>query len=137
EGAFEVAGLPAGSYLVEVTAAGFQTATVEPVELGSGATRDLDVTLGVAAVAEQVTVTASGTPQAPDEVAKSVGVVDREEAEARGCVALPEALTGLAGVRVQRQGGPGSLTAIRIRGFRTQDTAVLVDGLRVRRLRPL
>src|SRR5262249_48373096 len=45
---------------------------------------------------------------------------------------LPEALTTIAGLRVQRQGGPGALTALRFRGLRSQDTSILVDDLRVR-----
>ena len=35
-------------------------------------------------------------------------------------------------MRVQQQGSPGALTTIRLRGQRTFDTAVLLDGLRVR-----
>jgi iron complex outermembrane receptor protein len=36
------------------------------------------------------------------------------------------------GVRVQQLGGPGAYTTIQIRGLRVEDTAVLVDGLRLR-----
>jgi outer membrane cobalamin receptor len=41
-------------------------------------------------------------------------------------------LRGIPGVRVQQQGSPGSLTTLRLRGQRNFDTAVLLDGLRVR-----
>src|SRR6185369_11311452 len=66
------------------------------------------------------------------EVAKSIDVVSSGESEARQEFELPEALTTIAGLRVQRQGGPGTLTSLRFRGLRTQDTAVLVDDLRIR-----
>ncbi|HEX8147148.1 MAG TPA: TonB-dependent receptor, partial [Pyrinomonadaceae bacterium] len=36
------------------------------------------------------------------------------------------------GLRVQQLGGPGSLVSIRTRGLRTQDTSLLIDGLRFR-----
>ena len=132
EGAFEVGGLPDGTYLVEVSALGFRTETREDVEVAGGGAATLEVALGVAAVSEQVTVTAAGTPQSRDEVAKSLDVVTRDEADARQEIALPEALTAVAGLRVQRQGGPGSLTTLRFRGLRYQDTSVLVDDLRMR-----
>lgn len=131
EGEYEIDAVPPGDYLVEVTAPGFRTATRERVEVRGGAVV-VDVPLAVAAVAEEVTVTASGLPQSRDEVTRSVDVVTAADADVRGARALPEALTGVAGLRIQRQGGPGSLTAIRFRGLRSQDTSVLVDGLRIR-----
>src|SRR5262249_53862306 len=36
------------------------------------------------------------------------------------------------GLRIQQLGGPGTLTQIRMRGLRDSDTAILVDGLRLR-----
>src|SRR5262249_54285709 len=38
----------------------------------------------------------------------------------------------VAGLRVQQLGGPGSTTYFKVRGLRNADTAVLVDGLRLR-----
>lgn len=132
EGAFEVSGLPAGAYLVEVSALGFRSEVREAVDLTAGEHKALDVALEVASVSEEVTVTAAGTPQSRDEVTRSVDVVSSDDADARGDYALPEALTTVAGLRVQRQGGPGTLTTLRFRGLRAQDTSVLVDDLRVR-----
>jgi outer membrane cobalamin receptor len=132
DGSFEVDSLPPGVYLVEVSAPGFRVESLEAVEVPPGEARRLNVSLKVAEVSEEITVTAAGTPQARDEVTRSVEVVTREEVEARGEVALPEALTAVAGLRVQRQGGPGSLTTLRFRGLRSQDTSILVDDLRVR-----
>jgi outer membrane receptor protein involved in Fe transport len=52
--------------------------------------------------------------------------------ERRGEYSIPEALRNIAGLRVQQQQGPGSLTTIQIRGLRSTDTSVLVDGFRLR-----
>ena len=134
DGRFSVDGLVAGRYLVEVAALGFRTETRE-VRVGDGAAgsqHTVNIQLGVAAVSEEVTITAAGTPQSRDEVAKAIDVVTRDEAEARQEIALPEALTTVAGLRVQRQGGPGALTSLRFRGLRAHDTSVLVDDLRIR-----
>jgi carboxypeptidase family protein/TonB-dependent receptor-like protein len=71
-GNFTAASLPPGPYHVEVSLQGFQTQTRE-VTLQGSQTRQLDVELGVAAVAEQVSVTA----EAPvvDTTTVSVGTV--------------------------------------------------------------
>src|SRR5256714_11225514 len=71
-GNFAAASLPPGPYQVEVSLQGFQTQTRE-VTLQVSQTRQLDVELGVAAVAEQVSVTA----EAPviDTATVSVGTV--------------------------------------------------------------
>ncbi|MGH9962962.1 MAG: TonB-dependent receptor, partial [Pyrinomonadaceae bacterium] len=45
---------------------------------------------------------------------------------------MAEALRGTPGLRVQQQGSPGTLTSLRFRGQRNFDTAILLDGLRIR-----
>jgi vitamin B12 transporter len=79
-----------------------------------------------------VVVTASGTPQLPEHVSKATTVIDQTEADARDANALSDVVALTPGVRVQQLGGPGSFTTIQIRGLRDQDTAILVDGLRLR-----
>ncbi|MBA3713838.1 MAG: TonB-dependent receptor [Pyrinomonadaceae bacterium] len=132
-GAYRFARLAApGEYIVEVEAAGFArtTASVERIERGASVT--LDVSLQLAGVSTEVVVTAAGAPQTVDEVSKAVTVVGRREIEERDESSIPEALRTVPGLRVQQLGGPGTLTSIRTRGLRNQDTAVLIDGLRFR-----
>jgi len=71
-GSFVAAALPPGPYQVEISLQGFQTQTRE-VTLQVSQTRELELQLGVAAVAEQVSVTA----EAPviDTATVSVGTV--------------------------------------------------------------
>jgi iron complex outermembrane receptor protein len=90
------------------------------------------IALQIAGVPQQVVVTASSTPQSPDELSKPVTVIDKSDAEARDNFALSDVVDLAAGVHVQQLGGPGAFTTIQIRGLRTEDTAVLVDGLRLR-----
>src|SRR5678816_2222849 len=94
--------------------------------------KHIDVALKIAAINESVVVSANGTVQAIESAAKVVSVIDYQEIEGRHELGLAEALRGIAGVRVQQQGSPGALTALRLRGQRNFDTAVLLDGLRVR-----
>ncbi len=97
-----------------------------------GGASTLDIALEVAGVSAEVVVTASDSPQPVDEVSKAVNVIGREELDERDEFSIPEALRTVPGLRVRRLGGPGSLTTIRTRGLRNEDTAVLVDGLRLR-----
>ena len=57
---------------------------------------------------------------------------DAAEVQRRDVFSLTDAVSLAPGVRVQQLGGPGQLASIHLRGLRNQDTAVLVDGLRLR-----
>ena len=131
-GKFEYEGLRAGSYLIQFKADGFAEFTSEPVQVDRGEAKEIAVQLKVAAISANVVVTATGTAQRADEVAKVVSTLDSEQIEAKHELTLAEALRGTPGVRVQQQGSPGALTTVRLRGQRNFDTSLLLDGLRVR-----
>jgi len=131
-GEYRFAGLPPGEYLIRAEAPGFAPFVAEGIHLAAGAPEKLDILLQLAGVREQVVVTASSTPQAPDEVSKAVTVIDQTDAEIRDNSSLSDVVNLAPGVRVQQLGGPGAFTTIQIRGLRDEDTAVLVDGLRLR-----
>lgn len=132
EGAYRFDLLPPGEYIIQAEASGFDRFVTQAVHVDRGASITADLPLQVAGLQQQVVVTASSTPQTPDEVSKAVAVVDRREIEQRDEYAISEVLRPTPGLRVQQLGGPGAFTAIRLRGLRNQDTAVLVDGLRFR-----
>ena len=131
-GVFKFENLRSGSYLVEVKANGFSVFTSEEIEFQRGESKQVNVPLKIASINESVVVTATGTVQRADEVSKVVSTLDAQEIEAKHELSLTESLRGIPGVRVQQQGSPGSLTTLRLRGQRNFDTAVLLDGLRVR-----
>ena len=131
-GAYQFRQLPGGDYLLRVEASGFAPALIEDVHLATGATSTRDIALQLAGVRQEVVVTASSTPQAPEEVSKAVTVISQSDADARDNRALADVVDLAPAVRVQQLGGPGALTTIQIRGMRDEDTAVLVDGLRLR-----
>ena len=124
--------VPAGDYILRADAPGFATFLAEPVRLQAASPSTLNVTFSIAGLHEEVVVTASSTPQVPLEVSKSTAVVDRSETEDRDTPDLAGAVSLAPGVHAFELGGPGAFSAIRIRGLRSQDTAVLVDGLRFR-----
>ena len=120
-----------GDYVLEIKASGFASVAL-PITITRGQAVTKDVTLSVEAVNETVTVTPSGTTQRADETSKAITVLDNETIETKREIGLSESLRGVPGVRVQQQGSPGALTSVRLRGQRPFDTAVLLDGLRVR-----
>ncbi|HST51932.1 MAG TPA: TonB-dependent receptor [Pyrinomonadaceae bacterium] len=132
QGAYRFERLAPGEYLLEAGAEGFARSAAREVAVERGAKSALDVQLEVAAVSEQVVVTAADSPQTVDEVSKAASVVGRRELEDRDEPSIAEALRIVPGLRIQQLGGPGSLTSIKIRGLRTQDTSLLIDGLRFR-----
>ncbi|HEX5084170.1 MAG TPA: TonB-dependent receptor [Blastocatellia bacterium] len=133
-GDFRFERIAAGDYLIEVLAKGFAR-TVKAVSIKQVNERPneiLDIILDVASLNDGVVVTASGTAQSVDEVSKAVTVVDAQQLELRDEYSILEALRTTPGARVVQQGGPGGFANIRIRGLRSIDTGVLVDGLRFR-----
>jgi iron complex outermembrane receptor protein len=76
----------------------------------------------------QVSVTAASEPQSVDEISKQLDVVSAADAENRGIFSVADAISFTPGVRVNTVGGPGAFTTIQIRGLRSTDTAVLIDG---------
>ena len=131
-GNYRFDGLPTGDYLLRASAPGFAMFLAEDIHLGAGAVQTREVALQLAGVHEQVVVTASGTPQLPEHVSKATTVIDQADADTRDAAALSDVVAFAPGVRVQQLGGSGAFTTIQIRGLRDQDTAVLVDGLRLR-----
>jgi outer membrane cobalamin receptor len=130
QGAYRFEGVAAGEYLLRAEAPGFAVFLEDRLSVGAPVTRD--ISLQLAGVREQVVVTAAGTSQSSDEVSKSVTVIDRAEAVERDVFALTEAVDLAPAVRVQTLGGPGQEASIHIRGMRDIDTAVVVDGMRLR-----
>ena len=131
-GVYGFNGLAPGDYILEVAARGFAVQTPEEMHVERGQSVGRDFALSVNAVNENVVVVATGTPQRADEVSKAVTIVGEAQIENKRSLTLSEALRGTPGLRVQQQGSYGSLTSLRFRGQRNFDTAILLDGLRVR-----
>jgi vitamin B12 transporter len=131
-GAYSFKNITPGHYVLEINARGFAGFTSNELSVTRGQSLTNDVRLSVEAVSESVVVTAAGTAQRIDEISKAVSVLDDQSIEARRELTVPESLRGTPGIRVQQQGSIGALTSVRMRGLRNFDTAILLDGLRVR-----
>jgi vitamin B12 transporter len=122
----------AGEYLLEVEAPEFGLATLSDVRVQSGSEVVRDVQLELSSQRTRVVVTASGTALPVEEVSKASDTVDSQQIRDRQEYLLAEAVRNVPGLRVQQLGGPGGQTTIRMRGLRSYDTSVLIDGMRFR-----
>jgi vitamin B12 transporter len=123
--------LSPGAYLLDAEAPGFAPVASDDVLIETGNTR-ANLELQLDRVRDEVVVTAADAAQDGDEISKAVTVVGDGEASRRDEHSIAQAISTTPGVHVQQLGGPGAFTSIKIRGLRNEDTALLVDGLRLR-----
>jgi len=90
------------------------------------------IKLRLKVLSQHVSVTASGYLEDLDDSARAASVISRAELDRRIEFSVTEAIREMPGIRITQTGGPGNPASIRIRGLRTQDTAVLIDGMRFR-----
>lgn len=82
-------------------------------------------------VIDSVTVTASRLAIPVSEVAGALTIIDKEQIGKRNAVYVADLLQGVPGLNVNRQGGAGSLTQVRLRGAEANQVLVLIDGIEV------
>ncbi len=133
-GAYGFEGLLAGEYRLSVSAQGFVLKR-QSVTLAAGQTRQLDLTLQVQPLAQQVVVSAPHIAQDPERLRQTPGsieVVDRDTLEKTHPLNFTDALRNVSGVYVRDDEGFGARPHIAIRGVNpTRSTKVLLleDGI--------
>lgn len=80
---------------------------------------------------ETVVVTATRSATSVDQLAVPVIVITREDIDRALATDLATLLTGQPGLEVWRAGGPGQPAAVFMRGTDSDQTTVLIDGVRV------
>jgi vitamin B12 transporter len=80
---------------------------------------------------DDVVVTATRRAVSSREALPPVMVISREELERSNALDVAELLRHQAGVEIARNGGPGQLTSVFIRGANSNHTLVLIDGVKV------
>jgi iron complex outermembrane receptor protein len=132
DGKFIFINVAAGKYLIAVaceTCPDKRDLTELNVAKGSNLTVNIELP---ALVVERVTIISSGTNKPENETSKTVSVLENQQIENRNEQTVVDALRTVPGFRVQQLGGFGRLASIKIRGLRNQDTAILIDGQRLR-----
>lgn len=80
---------------------------------------------------EIIIVTATGVEQNLEETGASISVITEEEILDQQSLAIGDLLQEIPGVNVTQSGGFGSQTSVRIRGAESDQTLVLINGIRV------
>ncbi len=78
-----------------------------------------------------VTVTANRVEQSTDRVGDSVTVITAEDVRESQTAVVADLLAKTPGITVARNGGIGGNTSLRIRGAETDQTVVLIDGVKL------
>ena len=78
-----------------------------------------------------VVVTATRTAVASDYTLAPVTVIEREEIERSMAISVAELLRFHGGIEVASNGGPGQVTSVFIRGAESDQTLILIDGVRL------
>ncbi|CAN5132259.1 TonB-dependent receptor [soil metagenome] len=116
-------------YLSAATAAlilSASAATAQPIDDLSSSLSAADATQ-----VDDVIITANRSPQAATRVGQSVTVLTERDIVASQTVVVADLLSRTPGVTVTRNGGVGSATSVRIRGAETDQTLVVVDGVKL------
>jgi vitamin B12 transporter len=84
-----------------------------------------------AAAQTTVVITGSREPLAPERLAADVAVIDAETLRHTRADSLADLLRREAGAQLSRSGGPGHSTGLMLRGASSQQSVLLVDGVRI------
>lgn len=128
DGGFDLATLDAGRYTVVASAPGL-VSDAQAIEVGSSPA-SLEIAMHLTAVNETLVVSAAQIDQPLSRTPDSVTVISGREIDAKQQFTLAAAMRSVAGVTIQQNGGPGTVTSLFTRGGESDYTLVLVDGVR-------
>ena len=76
-------------------------------------------------------VTAARTAQTVDQALAPVTVITRNDIELSQATSVTELLSRTPGMQITTQGGAGSIASVYLRGTKTAQTLILVDGVKI------
>lgn len=133
EGKFSVPNVADGSYRVTAELQGFTQPGDVRVDVTGGSTKAVELRLDVAAISDQLVITATRTPTATSETGGSVNVIASENLLRGNQIQISETLRTVPGISVAQTGGRGGLTSVFTRGGESDYNKVLIDGVPVNR----
>ena len=129
EGRFTLQTPGAGRYSVRAEAVGFEAQITAPIFVGAGKHAEVDVTLRIGPLNQQVLVSATGTPVPESQVGASVSVFDGNQLQAEHRLNVADALRPLPGLQIVQTGQRGATTSLFVRGGNSYFNKVLIDGI--------
>ena len=132
-GQFSFSNIAEGDYRVSVEASGFTQPNHVVAEVRAGALENVEVRLELAALSDQLVVTATRTEAPKNEFGGSISVIPAEDLTREHQSLISESLRSVPGLAVVQTGGRGGLTSIFSRGGESDYNKVLIDGIPVNR----
>src|SRR6185503_8471254 len=133
EGQFKINDVAPGRYAIRVEATGFTQSSEINIDLREGATETVAARLDVAAISDQVVITATRTATPANELGGSISVITSENLTRANQTPVSESLRLVPGLSVAQTGGRGGITSIFTRGGESDYNKVLIDGVPVNR----
>jgi vitamin B12 transporter len=129
DGSYQLQAPDAGRYAVRVEASGFDPATSAFIYVGANKAADLDVSLRVGTLTQQVVVSSTGTPTLEAQIGASVSVIDHSDLENQHQLNIADALRLQPGLQIAQTGQRGGTTSLFVRGGNSDFNKVLIDGI--------
>jgi vitamin B12 transporter len=126
-GAFEIRSTESGRFILLTSAATFTPGISTDFYGGRTSVVTHNVTLEIASVTAQVSVTATGIPTPIQQISASVTIIP--QAELATTVGIVDALRQGPGVAVVQTGQYGGVTSLFVRGGNSTANKVLIDGI--------
>jgi len=128
-GKYTLSPVTPGRYQIEAEAPTFASQTSVPVYVGNEGTAEVNLTLRVGTVSQQLVVTSTGTQLPESQVGGSVTVIHSSDFQEKLDILEPLRLVpGAQVVQTSQRGGVGSVF---IRGGNSNANKVLIDGVAV------
>jgi vitamin B12 transporter len=128
-GEFTFDGVSEGRYQIQVSAAGFQPRTTDPMFVAGGGDAALEIGLQIGAVTQQVVVSATAGEVPQSQVGAAITVLDSTLISALGNTELLEPLRTVPGAAIVQVGGRGGAASVFVQGGASNFTKVLIDGV--------
>jgi vitamin B12 transporter len=129
DGSYHLDAPNSGRYAVRVEALGFDPQTSGFIYVGANKSADIDVSLRIGTLSEQIIVSATGTPVLETQLGASVTVVDHSDLENQHQLLVADALRTLPGLQIAQTGQRGGTTSLFVRGGNSDFNKVLIDGI--------
>ncbi len=127
DGSFEILSAESGRFLLLTSARSFALGVGADFYGGRTETISRNITLSVASITEQVTVTATGTPTPLEQVSSPVTLMPKSDLETR--IGVLDELRQSPSTVVVQTGQTGGVTSLFVRGGDSDANKVMIDGI--------
>ena len=128
QGRYEFTGLAAGHYRVRTQVASFAPQESAVFYVGGGPA-EIDLTLNIGTLSQELVVSATGTETPASQVGASVSIVSRDQFQEK--IEVFDPLRQTPGVQIVQNGQHGNNASLFVRGGDSNATKILLDGVPV------